>query len=344
MAATSLDPTIWGATQTTTFTTTTTATVGQVVYLTFPTLAAPPSLQYTTFPSPTSPFSKQYPDGLPILVLTQVDGIIVDPSGQVLTTATVVQSPPTPPSGQKVVLVPGSSTWASWTEGEKGGVIAATVFSVLGLIGVFLYLCHVRRKRKKMERDMERGPRGGGGKKKAGSWVEKMGMGRKEKATEIKKEKKVPRGIEGLEGVEMGPAAMRSVYGDLSTGPPPRSGNGTGIRRNNHSPGRDRFGGRDIRGALQRDDNAQRAPVGQRPLLPPNQLRVSRTDSRHVGADTGAAAPSGGTMRSEARKSERARHRIGEGSVNGIRGSTVSEWHVPLPPKGMMWFYERLIR
>lgn len=286
------DPTLWGATRTTTFTTTTTATVGQVVFFAFPTLATHQSFQYTILPSPTSLSSKQYPDGLPILVLTQVDGIIVDPSGQILTTATIMQTAPMSPmspNGEQVTLVPGSNTWQDWTQAQRGGVIAGIVFSVLGLIAVSVYLCHVRRKRKKIEKDMETGPRGDG---------------RRTKSRTRKKEKRGPRGIAGLAGVEMGPAAMRSGHENMSSGPPPRR---SGVGRTDQLPGRDGRGAQyQMAGALQGDD-IQRVPVGQRPLLPPNQQYLPRTEPRRVDPAPGAP-PAGRTIRSDASRADRARH------------------------------------
>lgn len=292
------NPTLWGATRTTTFTTTTTATIGQVIFFIFPTLTTPQSFQYTTLPSPTSPFSKDYPGGLPILVLTQVNGIIVDPSGQILTTATIVQTAPTSPTSPNranTTLVPGDSAWRNWTPGQKGGVIAAIVFSVLGLIGVILLLCRVRRQRNKMERDMETDPR--------------ENRGRARTRTRKKEEHVGPRGIADLAGVELGPAAMRSVQANVSTAQQRRrSGNRMGGSRTDPSLGRNRPGVRyQMSGALQGDDNLQRVPVGQRPSLPPNQQYLPRTEPAHVDPGPGAPPPVR-SIRSEARRADRARH------------------------------------
>ena len=148
-----------------------------------------------------------------------------------------------------------------------------------------------------MEKDMEKGPRGGG----------RKGKGRPKKGKE--KKTKGPRGIEGLAGVEMGPAAMRSVQENLETGPPPgRNGDGAVGGGNGQSPGRDGVGGQhQMSGALQGGDSMQRAPVGQRPLLPPNQHVLPRAEPRRVGFVSGPP-PSGRTIRSEARRAERARH------------------------------------
>ncbi|KAI9813936.1 MAG: hypothetical protein M1832_006021 [Thelocarpon impressellum] len=67
-------PIIWGATRTTTFETSVTAEPGDVVFLRFPTLTGPVPTEYTTLPAPTDPAAKDFPNGLPVLVLTQVNG------------------------------------------------------------------------------------------------------------------------------------------------------------------------------------------------------------------------------------------------------------------------------
>ncbi|KAH0544918.1 hypothetical protein FGG08_000998 [Glutinoglossum americanum] len=159
-------PTVWGATRTTTITTTITAVPGDVVFLQFPTQTPPPDLQYTTVSSvPGDPNSKLYPNGLPILVLTQLNGIVVNPQNQTLTVVSTVQAAPQrfssdTDSGKVDYALP-DSNWSSWSLAEKGGVIAATILAGLLLIAVCAYMCITGRSRKKVK-DTEKGEKDGG--------------------------------------------------------------------------------------------------------------------------------------------------------------------------------------
>ncbi|MCJ1232938.1 hypothetical protein MMC14_000892 [Varicellaria rhodocarpa] len=141
---------MYAYTTTTTITTTVTGTLGQALYLPFPVATTVAPLEYTMLPSPTNPASKLYPTPLPILTITQVENVVVDPSGRVIETATMVQATPpagtTLPSGQeageKVFLEPPLSGWASRPEATKVGLIAglalALVLVVVG-VGTFIY-------------------------------------------------------------------------------------------------------------------------------------------------------------------------------------------------------------
>ncbi|KAI9864015.1 MAG: hypothetical protein M1813_003331 [Trichoglossum hirsutum] len=153
--------TIWGATSTTTITTIITAVPGDVVYLQFPTQTSPPALQYTTISSiPEDPNSKIYPNGLPILVLTQINGIVVNPQNQTLTTVSTVQAAPQPLlsdiDSKKVNYSLPESGWLSWSPAEKGGVIAAAVLAGLLMICVCAYICTTEHSRGKVK-DTEKG-------------------------------------------------------------------------------------------------------------------------------------------------------------------------------------------
>ncbi|KAI9723328.1 MAG: hypothetical protein M1812_001211 [Candelaria pacifica] len=213
-------PTIWGATRTTTFFTTATAVPGDVVYLQFPTLSSSPPLEYTTLPSPTDPSIKLFPNGQPILVITQVDGVIINPQSQILSTATIVQAAPplypTDTDGGKLALVQPSSHWSNWTSGQRDGVIAAIVLSILLLIGLCIYASMIRRKRKKIQKDMEKGYR-----------IPRRKSGLKQRWTGLfsnrkSKPREGGRRIEGIERIELGPAASRAVDGNPSSAPTAR--------------------------------------------------------------------------------------------------------------------------
>ncbi|KAI9815449.1 MAG: hypothetical protein M1827_002583 [Pycnora praestabilis] len=210
-------PTPWGATRTTSFTTTATAAPGEVVYFQFPTLASLPPLEYTTLPSPTSPNSKQYPNGQPILVLTQVDGVIVNSRNSAFTTATIIQAVPTPyndPNGVKLGLVAPSYEWSSWTSAERGGVIAAIILSILLLVGLSVYTCLIRKKRKRIAKDMEDGPDLAGRKNKVRFALPSILKRGKPQKTDQGGSRG---GIEGLENIEMGTAAAAATRGDPSS-------------------------------------------------------------------------------------------------------------------------------
>lgn len=128
-------------------------------------------------------------------------------AGRVLSTATRVFGPPGAVESGATSSTGGSSAeagnkkgaWAGWTWAERGGVLAASAVCAVTLIGVLGYVLlkrwKSRRRRRwwleqerEREREVERGALLGG----------------KEK----KKEKE--RKIEGLEDIEVGPAALRS--------------------------------------------------------------------------------------------------------------------------------------
>ena len=164
-------PTIYGATRTTTFTTTVTAEVGDVVFLKFPTPTPtgfpllPTPLEWATRKWPGVAASKDYPNGLPVLVLTQVEGVVVNTmfgSGTTTTliTATVVQGVPpaftTEAEAAKLGRADLAYQWGTWGRGERAGVVVASVLCVV-LIGALVgYLMWMRGRRMKKSDDEER--------------------------------------------------------------------------------------------------------------------------------------------------------------------------------------------
>ncbi len=301
MAALSLNPTVWGATRTTTFTTTVTGTPSEVIYIAFPTLTSTLPLEYTTLPSPSNSNSKIFPNGQPILVLTQVDGVIVDPTGQTISTATVVQAPPplypTLPAGNKINLVDPSYKWATWSRGERAGVIVAIVVAVLGMIAAFWYVCAQRRKRTRLEKDMEKGPLRGGNtdKKKKKKRNKELtmsgalgGLGRVFSRARPSNQSG-PRGIEGLETVEIGPAARRSVTGEPSTATTRGTEERKRTRRSAHASANQESGSGERAPEVvevARDPEGAVLPIGQRPLNPPipNTARPAAVGSLEHGS------------------------------------------------------------
>lgn len=147
----------------------------------------------------------------------------------------------------------------------------------------------------KMEKDMELGPRDN----------------RRSERSRTKKEKKRmgPRVMAGLAGVETGPAATRVGQANVSSASERRrSEDETLGGRINPSLGRNRPEARYLMsGALQGDDSLQRVPVGLRPLLPPNQQYLTRTELARVNPGPGAPPPVR-SIGSEARRADRARH------------------------------------
>ena len=144
-------PTIYAYTTTTTLTQTTTGTSGQILYLPFPT--------------PLSTASTFYSNSLPILVLTELDNIIVDPWGVILETATLIQAPPDPGNtdsagqGESFYLASRATGWAGWSQSERGGVVAAAAIVGLLFVGVIWWLWRFVRKQKRereqRQRDLE---------------------------------------------------------------------------------------------------------------------------------------------------------------------------------------------
>ncbi len=135
-------------TTTTTLHTTTSATIGAVLHLTFPTPLTPIATSYTTPPVPDSPASKAYPYGLSILVLTELDAVVYDPIGkEILSTLTTVQAAPRGATGgvsdgEKVdrdeYL---KNAWSEWTEAERASVIAGIVVALVFTMGMLLWCC-----------------------------------------------------------------------------------------------------------------------------------------------------------------------------------------------------------
>ncbi len=155
--------TIYGAVKTTTLSTTVTAFEGSTSQVQYPNPPRTHATQYTLVPSPTDPASKYFPNPLPILVLTEIDAVVVNPAGQVLTTITSVQTAPTGDivyQSNSSILKTSCRDWACWSAGKKAGVIIGAVlgFFLLVLVLVCCYCCCCRRgSRKKRRRDEELG-------------------------------------------------------------------------------------------------------------------------------------------------------------------------------------------
>ena len=326
-AVISIDSVVYGATVTTMLTSTQTATVGQYIYLTIPTPLSPPPTLYTSVPAPTAPNQKEYPNGLPILVLTQLDNVIIDPSGSIIETATIVQGlppvGPTLPAGQKLYLVPPGNGWTSWTAGEKAGVIIAAMLVGLGLFAAWIWICIVHRGRKKAEKEMNRRRRSRSGNKtlagfEVRDWVhnlfgQKKRSGTQEAQHDSSRRNSV-REVPGTRTVISTPSVM------------PRYSQGPNDRRRD-----------EMSGALPVNEPSQQVSRGEMPLRPP--VPTSRyNDQEYAGgggrasvgpyigrgfqngavrADGSRVEPNdGGTIRTEAQ-------RVDRGSIRPVDERTV---------------------
>lgn len=192
MPASPSHPLPFYTTTTTTLRTTTSATIGAVIHLTFPTPLTPIVTSYTTPPIPDSPTSKAYPYGLPILVLTELDAMVYDPLGkEIVSTVTTVQAAPRgvigdANDGGKVdrdeYL---RNAWSEWTEAERASVIAGIVLALVFTIGMLLWCCC---------RSKAWGTRGGRKRRRSGM-REKNGW-RGKKNNRVEKEDEVMKDVE----------------------------------------------------------------------------------------------------------------------------------------------------
>ncbi|TAQ88264.1 hypothetical protein B7494_g3409 [Chlorociboria aeruginascens] len=155
-------PTLYGGTLTTTFTTTLTFTPDQesiTILYPWPPITSP--VQYTT-PVATSPEDKEFPSGLPILVLTDVVGIMEDTTGRIVKTATLVQAAPSVGVVRGAGASGGCLEWRCWSEEKRIGILVAIGLLVIGILGMIWWaLCCRRKKERNVRRkgDVESGKR-----------------------------------------------------------------------------------------------------------------------------------------------------------------------------------------
>ncbi|TKA79769.1 hypothetical protein B0A49_02662 [Cryomyces minteri] len=158
---------LYGATQTTTLTTTSTVRSHATLFLTYPSAACTPltgscipATQYTTLPLPTGVDEKLWMAPLPVLVLTQMEVVVVNANGG-LATATVIQPAPppgVPDPGAKLRLIPPLTGWRSWGPSSRLGVVLCAALSVLLLLSTLFCSFYSRRRAKAVLREWEGGP------------------------------------------------------------------------------------------------------------------------------------------------------------------------------------------
>ncbi|KAL8982395.1 MAG: hypothetical protein Q9205_003075 [Flavoplaca limonia] len=182
MPASPSHPLPFYTTTTTTLHTTTSATIGAVLHLTFPTPLTPIVTSYTTPPVPDTPASKAYPYGLPILVLTELDAVVYDPIGkEIVSTVTTVQAAPPGATGGASVGEKVDrdeylkNAWSEWTEAERASVIAGIVVALVFTMGMLLWCCC---------RSKAWGKRGGEKRRRSGMRVKNGWRGKKDKGVE----------------------------------------------------------------------------------------------------------------------------------------------------------------
>lgn len=208
-------------TTTTTLHTTLSATISQVIHLSFP--SAPSGngdhTLYTLPPLPTSADGKAWVEPLPIAVVTQLEAVIVDEGtagrhkGQVLSTITTFASPPdvtaSPAGGGGAAAGDGGgggsevrtdvdNSWGHWTGAQKGGVVAAVV--IVGVLSLGMVLWCLFRKGVWGRRGEEKRRSGSSGKRLTG-WSGKKSEEQEEEEVEDKTEKNITRIDKGQVGL-----------------------------------------------------------------------------------------------------------------------------------------------
>ncbi|KAL8910714.1 MAG: hypothetical protein Q9171_004007 [Xanthocarpia ochracea] len=229
-------------TTTTTVRSTTSATIGEVLHLTIPSPLTSIPTSYTTPPLPDSPASKVYPYGLPILILTELDAVIYDPSGkEVVSTVTTVQIAPdaTGAAGDARTVDQEEyflrNAWDDWTRTERAGVIAGVVVVVGFTLGMLLWCCcrskaWGRRGERKKRRSI-RGRDGWRGRPKKGGGAEEDDARQKDvelesdpggRAAEEKGRARTQRRAEGLPGINISRGSPHAVQENLKEAPSDR--------------------------------------------------------------------------------------------------------------------------
>ena len=210
---------------------------------------------------------------------------------------------------QPQLSTPAPTGWANWTSAEKGGVVAAVL--LVALLLVVLAGWAVRRRRRLEEERMRGHQRRRGGRRGSpdgrghGRGKRVRGGSRRSEEGGQRSDRRGENG--GARDLEIG----RTEIARAST----RNRGGEEGRRDSRHRGGDesrrkerrgqRKGSRyEMSGGLAEPEHQEedRIPVGQRPLLPPNQQRRVRTE-----------ASTGGTIKSGERRTDRERR------LGGIR-------------------------
>jgi hypothetical protein len=164
--------TAYGGIRTVTVSTEITVTSTPVtIMLNWPSPPISQSIQYTSLASPNDlASSKYFLRPIPLFVLTEIDGVVVDTGGMPITTVTKLQSVPTDVyfatgniDGAAAVADCSGNEWACWNAGKKVGVVIGSVFAFLFSVLIILcYCCAMRRRRHELsDGEIEMGDRRG---------------------------------------------------------------------------------------------------------------------------------------------------------------------------------------
>ncbi|KAI4207462.1 MAG: hypothetical protein LQ346_000507 [Caloplaca aetnensis] len=320
-------PLPFGATSTTTLSTTASATIGAVLHLTIPTASSPHPTPYTLLPVPTSPGAKFYPDGLPVLVLTQVDAVVFDvDGGRVLSTVTAVQRAPdatgsVKTEGASAVIGNG---WAGWTKAQMDGVIVAGVL-VAAIVAGMLVWClqrrgvwqrrgerkmrRMRERRKKWWRDLRDEPRsiGKGVHKAARRERKRLGSDDEERAEAWKRSmREAPRRPEEMkDGTERGRAVVRAV----------RQEKARTVAGRNHGPAEEAY---EMSDAVRRPDSFNQI---QQQALIPQYIPCGQRDA-DTPPDSGSSGKSLASRDTSKYRAWRAQQRRAENARPGLENDS----------------------
>lgn len=154
----------YGTTRTTFFTTTITAPANAKsvsIYYPQPEVTQAPEFVAVTVPRVEAGTEVESLTTLPVLVLTDVVGVIVSTDGTPLKTGTLVEPAPAQETGWvngSMSATQDCSTWKCWTKGQQAGTAVAIIIAALGIWAVCVWgFCWKPKKKKEKERDIESG-------------------------------------------------------------------------------------------------------------------------------------------------------------------------------------------
>ncbi len=150
--------TVYGALSTKTITTTITAHfTPTTIPLNWPSPPITRPIQYTSVASPVNPESKYLPNSIPIFIVTQIDGVVVNDVGIPLTTFTRVSKPPEYVyNAVDTTIGSDCSGWSCWSSGKQAGAIVGAVLAAF-LLMMMLCCCCARVIKRKPKVDEEHG-------------------------------------------------------------------------------------------------------------------------------------------------------------------------------------------
>lgn len=151
----------YSATRTTLFTTTITAPAdAKSVSIYYPQPEVTQAPEFVTVTVPRVEAGAESVTVLPVLVLTDVLGVVVSTDGTPLKTGTLVEPAPAQATGwvDGSMATPDCSAWKCWTKGQQAGTAVAIVVTALGIWALCVWgFCWRPMKKREKERDVESG-------------------------------------------------------------------------------------------------------------------------------------------------------------------------------------------